>query len=124
MCIGFLTTRMVGIALSGEAFPSRQDGYRRLLYGAPFWGGVFLLLGVAGLLVVRGFVQFATTGNVYEHWSRFVVMSGCLQLVIMLVVTRIADHVLSLLGERLAYLHRIPEARASRASQASHYQQL
>jgi hypothetical protein len=59
--------------------------------------------------VARGFVQLATTGNVYEHWSRFIVMSGCLQLVIMLVVTRIADHVLTLVGDRLAYLQLAPD---------------
>jgi hypothetical protein len=78
---------------------------------------------VAGLLVARGFVQLATTGNVYEHWSRFIVMSGCLQVVIMLVVTRIADHVLTLLGERLAYLQRLPEAEATHAGEMAYHQQ-
>ena len=124
LCIGFLATRMVGIALSGEAFQQRLGGYRQLLYGAPFWCAIVLLLGVASLLVVRGFVQLATTGNVYEHWSRFIVMSGCLQLVIMLAVTRIADHVLTLLGERLAYLQRMPDTRPTRADRQMHYQQL
>jgi glycosyltransferase involved in cell wall biosynthesis len=109
MSIGFLSTRMVGIALSGEAFERREAGHRRLLYGLPFWGSIAVLSGVAALLVARGFVQLATTGNVYEHWSRFIVMSGCLQLVIMLVVTRIADHVLTLVGDRLAYLQLAPD---------------
>jgi len=109
MSIGFLSTRMVGIALSGEAFERREAGHRRLLYGLPFWGSIAVLSGVAALLVARGFVQLATTGNVYEHWSRFIVMSGCLQLVIMLVVTRIADHVLTLVRDRLAYLQLAPD---------------
>jgi len=40
----------------------------------------------------------------YEHWSRYVVMSFCFAVAIILSVTRVIDYVLNLVASRLEYL--------------------
>jgi hypothetical protein len=40
----------------------------------------------------------------YEHWSRYVVMSFCFAVAIILSITRIIDYVLNLVGSRVEYL--------------------
>ncbi len=62
------------------------------------------LLVIGAVLVAPSFVQLVRTGATYEHWSRFIAMSVCASIALILVVTRIVDFSLDLLGERLAYL--------------------
>ena len=51
------------------------------------------------------FLQLVRTGATYEHWSRFIAMSLCFSVAIILVTTRACDYILGLLEDRLDYLH-------------------
>ena len=65
-----------------------------------------------GLLVLPSFFQLVRTGATYEHWSRFIAMSFLFSVAIILVTTRICDHILNLLGDRLDFLRTRKQDRA------------
>lgn len=103
-CASYLTGRMTSIALTDEsgALRSRLTGW---LFQTPwFWAVPIAFLVVGGSLVWSSLFDRLTTGMTYEHWSRYVVMSFCFAVAIVLSVTRIIDYVLELVAGRLEYL--------------------
>ena len=63
-----------------------------------------LLLLLGGALVYGSFVDYVTTGKVFDHWSRFIVASSFFLSAAMLGVTKFLDYVLDLVVERQDYL--------------------
>lgn len=100
----YLTSRMTSIALTDEAGVWRTRSTGWLFQSRWFWAVPVGFWLVGGSLVFSSLFDRFTTGMTYEHWSRYVVMSFCFAVGIILSVTRIIDYVLSLVGERLEYL--------------------
>jgi glycosyltransferase involved in cell wall biosynthesis len=103
-CASYLTGRMASIALAGESgtLRSRLTGW--LFQTRWFWTVPIGFCLVGGSLVLSSLFDRLTTGLTYEHWSRYVVMSFCFAVAIILSVTRIMDYVLNLVGGRVEYL--------------------
>jgi glycosyltransferase involved in cell wall biosynthesis len=103
-CASYLTGRMSSVALADEAGRLRSRLTNWLFQGRLFWAApiVFALLGL--LLIFSSLMDRLTTGMTYEHWSRYVVMSFCFAVAIVLSVTRAVDYVLNLVEERLKYV--------------------
>jgi len=114
-CASYLTGRMSSIALTDESgvLKSRLTGW--LFRARWFWAAPFSFFLVGGLLVLGSVIGRLTTGMTYEHWSRYVVMSFCFAVAMILSVTRIIDYVLGLVAGRLEYL-RIQAAGARLAA--------
>jgi glycosyltransferase involved in cell wall biosynthesis len=106
-CAAHLSRRMVWISLKGSArrMEARDlPALERLLFGRFFWAYPVVLFGLAGGLVASSFVQFLRSGHVFDHWSRFVVMSFFFLSACSLIITRLVDTVLGLLESHLSYL--------------------
>jgi glycosyltransferase involved in cell wall biosynthesis len=103
-CASYLTGRMTSLALADESgvLRSRLTGW--LFQKRWFWTVPALCVLVGGSLVISSLLERLTTGMTYEHWSRYVVMSFCFAVAIILSVTRVIDYVLKLVGGRLEYL--------------------
>lgn len=100
----YLTGRMVSITLPGNLISKARGGWARVMNTHWFWALPLLCMLVGGILVIPSLLQLVRTGATYEHWSRFIAMSFLFSLASILVVTRAMDYVLSLVGDRLAYL--------------------
>jgi glycosyltransferase involved in cell wall biosynthesis len=100
----YLTGRISSIALSQESGRGGRRWSARLFQAKLFWAipTVFCLVG--GSLVLASALQLLETGATFEHWSRYVVMSFCFLVAIILSVTRLTDYVLNLVSSRLDYL--------------------
>jgi glycosyltransferase involved in cell wall biosynthesis len=104
LCASYLTGRMTSIALADESGVLRSRLSVWLFQTRWFWA-VPIGFGLAGgSLVLSSLFDRLTTGMTYEHWSRYVVMSFCFAVAIILSVTRVIDYVLNLVGGRLEYL--------------------
>jgi glycosyltransferase involved in cell wall biosynthesis len=100
----YLTGRIAEIALSGESRGGGHTWTARFFNARSFWlapAGLFL---AGGLLVLPSFLQLVSTGQTYEHWSRYVVMSFCFAVAIILSGTRVIDAILGLVAGRVEYL--------------------
>jgi len=103
-CASYLTGRISAIAIADESGDLKSRLSLWLFQARWFWLVPVGLCLVGGALVVDSLRARLTTGMTYEHWSRYVVMSFCFAVAIMLSVTRIIDHVLNLVAGRLEYL--------------------
>jgi glycosyltransferase involved in cell wall biosynthesis len=103
-CASYLTGRMTSIALADESGSVRTRSSTWLFQTRWFWTVPIGFSIVGGLLVVSSLFDRLTTGMTYEHWSRYVVMSFCFAVAIILSITRVIDYVLTLVGSRLEYL--------------------
>lgn len=119
LCASYLTGRMTSIALADEAGSLRSRLSVWLFRTRWFWAVPIGFLLVGGALVFSSLFDRLTTGMTYEHWSRYVVMSFCFAVAIILSVTRVIDYVLNLVGGRLDYLRMQTVEAAFAASRAS-----
>lgn len=105
LCSSHLARKAADISLSTNPVEDRYTSLvGRLFRGRWFWA-VPVLLTLSGVaLVWKAWIGFLETGEVYEHWSRFVVMLFFLLVSAILVATKFLDHCLNLLAERLQYL--------------------
>jgi hypothetical protein len=106
-CAAHLSRKMVWISLRAGAplTPAQRPAFLEgLVFGRLFWAWPPVLFGLAAYLVVSSFVEFVRTGHVFEHWSRFVVMSFFFVSACALIITRLVDTVLGLLESHLSYL--------------------
>ncbi|PWT99261.1 MAG: glycosyltransferase family 2 protein [Terriglobia bacterium] len=101
----YLTDRMVSIALTGEIAGRERKLTNRLFRSRWFWAWPAGLAVIGGLLVMASVLRWLSTGATYEHWSRYVVMTFCFSAAVVLSVTRGIEYVLSLVAERVKYLH-------------------
>jgi glycosyltransferase involved in cell wall biosynthesis len=104
LCASYLTGRMASIALADESGGGTRRWSARLFQAPWFWIVPIGFCLAGGSLVIKSLFDRITTGMTYEHWSRYVVMSFCFAVAIILSVTRIIDYVLNLVGSRLDYL--------------------
>ena len=105
LCASYLSRRIVQMVLQLQDDPSGfHRAMRSFLRSWAFYLAVGALLVTGAVLVAPSFVQLVRTGATYEHWSRFIAMSVCASIALTLVVTRIVDFSLDLLGDRLAYM--------------------
>ena len=101
-CLGYLADRIVRVTLQPRRRP--RSLLDRLFESRWFFAAPLALLFAGGLLVLPSAVELAETGHVYEHWSRFIVMSSCFSVAFVLAVTRLVVHTVDLVAERVAYL--------------------
>jgi glycosyltransferase involved in cell wall biosynthesis len=104
LCASYLTGRMTSIALADESGVLKSRLSVWLFQTRWFWVVPFGFFLVGGLLVFSSLFDRLSTGMTYEHWSRYVVMSFCFAVAIILSVTRVIDYVLNLVGSRIDYL--------------------
>ena len=104
LCASYLTGRMTSIALTDESGVLKSRLSTWLFRSRWFWAVPIGLCLVGGSLVLASLLNRLTTGMTYEHWSRYVVMSFCFAVAIILSVTRVIDYVLGLVSIRLQYL--------------------
>ena len=100
----YVTSRIIGITLGSEQTGPFTAAAKSFLHGRYFWLVPTLLLIGGGALVVPSFLQLVRTGATYEHWSRFIAMSLCFSIAIILATTRACDYILGLLEDRLSWL--------------------
>ena len=128
-CLSFsasdLTGRIAEIALHGESRGGRHTWTTRFFNSRSFWFVPAGLCLAGGLLVIASFLQLLSTGQTYEHWSRYVVMSFCYAVAVILSGTRIIDRILDLVAGRVGYLRThgatessnvLPEAKRAYAT--------
>jgi len=115
-CVGFLCNKASDTALADDPIQHRYHGTmgwvvsRRWFLAIP---ATLMLLGVA--FVAEALVHYVTTGEVYEHWSRFVVMTTLWLSAIILTVTKLMDWSLNLLAARLSFVKRTRDDNVSAA---------
>ena len=101
----YVTARIISITIgNGLQKGSVASGMRSFLSARHFWLAPFTLMVAGGVLVIPSFLELVRTGATYEHWSRFIAMSLCFSLAIILITTRVCDYILGLLEDRLTYL--------------------
>ena len=99
----YLTARIVDETLMPPArVPSSRAHIRAVFASRWFWAVPLALVVAGGVLVLPSFVELVRTGATYEHWSRFIAMTTLYSIALILVVARIIDGFLVLVGERLA----------------------
>ncbi len=96
-----ITDRIINVALSdelGKCLPSRLESFFSARW---FWAlaGVLVFTGV--LVVASSFWSLLGSGTVYDHWSRFLVMSGLVSAGMILVITRLFHYGFNLVDERM-----------------------
>jgi glycosyltransferase involved in cell wall biosynthesis len=105
ICVSHLARKAADISLSNRP---REDKYSstlgKLFRPRWFWLVPALCVVVGVELVWDAWRAYLETGEVYEHWSRFVVMMFLLSVSATLVATKFLDYCLNLLADRLAYL--------------------
>ncbi len=105
LCASHLARKAADISLSSRPARDKYASTLGKLFRTRWFWALPIVLVVAGVALVwdawRGFLA---TGEVYEHWSRFVIMLLFLSVSAILVVTKFLDHCLNLLAERLQYL--------------------
>jgi glycosyltransferase involved in cell wall biosynthesis len=108
LCASHLVRRIVHLVLQiPEESGATISAGRWLLRGGVFWGTVVALMALGGWLVAPSFLELVRTGATYEHWSRFIAMSTCVGVGLVLVVTRTVDFSLDLLEDRLEYVRTV-----------------
>lgn len=107
---GYLTGRIAEISLDGESGGNPHTWTGKFFRSRWFWLAPAALLLGGSLLVLASFLQLISTGQTYEHWSRFVVMSFCFSAAIILSGTRLVDRILGLVADRVGYLRLRPWA--------------
>ena len=111
---GHIARKAADISLSGDPVRARYTNtFGKLVRGSWFWSVPLILILAAVALVWDAWQGYLETGEVYEHWSRFVVMMFFMLLSAILAATKFLDHCLNLLAERLAYLRAIHKAGPS-----------
>jgi glycosyltransferase involved in cell wall biosynthesis len=115
LCASYLLRRISQMALQLPAESLWFHSWMRaFLQRGWLWVAVIVLLAVATFLVTPSFLELVRTGATYEHWSRFIAASLCASVALILLVTRVFDYSLDLIGERLSYLRSIDELRITR----------
>lgn len=104
---GYITDRIRRIALSNETADERLVWAERLFKSRYFWFLPFGLAAAGGALVLGSAVELLETGHTYEHWSRYVAMTFCFSIAIILSVIRGIDYVLNLIDERIRYWNTV-----------------
>lgn len=110
ICVGHLARKAADISLSNDPIRDRYaSSVGKFVHSRAFWLLPMLLVFSGGAFVWDAWSAYLKTGEVYEHWSRFVAMMFFMTLSAILVATKFLDYCLNLLAERLAYLRQTRE---------------
>jgi glycosyltransferase involved in cell wall biosynthesis len=115
-CASYVSDRVVSMALAEEVSRSRRKSFFR---GKIFWLVLFALVSTGTALVLASALDLLSRGATYEHWSRFVVMSFCFSVAVILCVTRVIDYVLDLISDRMRYLKSVAAEGTARQTSAA-----
>jgi hypothetical protein len=102
-CSSFLASRVIEIALAEELGGRLTIATRGFFESRWFWTAPAALVALGGGLVLDSFLSLLTTGAIYEHWSRFIVMSFLISSACILIATKTVSFVLDLVDERTRY---------------------
>jgi hypothetical protein len=108
-CASYILSQMIEIALSEEIGKRKESWVERFFHSRWFWAMNAGLTAIGGSLVLGSLLQLLETGSTYEHWSRFIVMTFCLGIVTILLITRCIEYVLGLVRERVLYWQQLRE---------------
>ena len=106
-CASYILSQMIEIALAEEIGKRKESWVERFFHSRWFWVMNGALTAIAGSLVLGSLLQLLETGETYEHWSRFIVMTFCLSIVTMLLISRCIEYVLGLVRERVLYWQQL-----------------
>jgi glycosyltransferase involved in cell wall biosynthesis len=106
-CASYILGQMIEIALSEEIGKRKDSWVEQFFHSRWFWVMNAALAAVGGSLVLGSLLQLLETGSTYEHWSRFIVMTFCLSIVTILLITRCIEYVLGLVRERVLYWQQL-----------------
>jgi len=120
-CSSYLSGRMIEIALAEELGGRIEIATRGFFESRWFWTVPAVLVLGGGALVLDSFLSLLTTGAIYEHWSRFVVMSFCMSAACILSLTKVVSMVLDLVDERTRYWRNSDSAARVQAIPAQAY---
>lgn len=110
-CATYLGQKAANISLSERPAEDKYLGLSGRFFGQRwFWWAPFLLFWIGLAFVREALIAYLKTGEVHEHWSRFMAMTFFFSLAAILLVTKAVDFCLNLLADRLHYLrHRAPD---------------
>ncbi len=101
----YLTSRMARLTVAEDDGRVRIcDRIRVHVSSSGFWALPAVLFLAGGMLVLPSLLELVRTGATYEHWSRFIAMTFLYAVAVILIVTRVMDYVLDLIGRRLSWL--------------------
>jgi len=106
-CASYILSQMIEIALAEEIGKRKESWVERFFHSRWFWVVNGSLTAIAGSLVLGSLLQLLETGETYAHWSRFIVMTFCLSIVTILLITRCMEYVLGLVRERVQYWQQL-----------------
>ncbi len=106
-CASYILGQMIEIALSEEIGTRKDSWVERFFHSRWFWVMNAALAAIGVSLVLGSLLQLLETGSTYEHWSRFIVMTFCLSIVTILLITRCIEYVLGLVRERVLYWQQL-----------------
>ncbi len=106
-CASYILSQMIEIALAEEIGKRKESWVQRFFHSRWFWVMNAALTAIGGSLVLGSLLQLLETGSTYEHWSRFIVMTFCLGIVTILLITRCIEYVLGLVRERVLYWQQL-----------------
>ena len=110
MSFGYIGT-LISSQLIGNEPPRGITS--KLFHWKVLYPGILLLLAL-GVIVIRGsFIDYLTTGQVIDHWSRFVVSSFFLICAVILAVTGLLHFILGMVYERMRYLESESVSRSA-----------
>ena len=104
LCGSYLSGEVVSMVLADEVGLRKHRWAGRFFRNRFFWVAPALCTAAGVALVFSSLVQRVETGGTDEHWSRYVAMTFCLSVALILAVTRILDYCLTLVSSRVHYL--------------------
>ncbi len=105
-CAGYLTHKITDLVLFGRPEATEARWLDTLMRRALAWYCPATLFVLGGALVLPSFREWLATGATHEHWSRFIVMSFFYAVGAILLGTRLIDHSLTLMAQRLEFLQQ------------------
>lgn len=102
-CAGYLTHKITDLVLFANQAAAEPRWLDAAVQRALSWYFPAALFFLGGFLVMPSFRDLLTTGATNEHWSRFIVMSFFYATGAILVGTRLIDHCLNLMSQRLEF---------------------
>lgn len=115
--VTFLGSKAASISLSDWPSQARYHGVLGYFFSRRwFWMVPAAIMALGAVLVLGALRQYVTTGEVTEHWSRFVAMVSCASVSAILIVTKIVDYCLNLVAERLEFLREAADGQLSPAN--------
>jgi glycosyltransferase involved in cell wall biosynthesis len=102
----YITSRVIGMTLGSSQLSPATSAVKSFLHSGWLWLVCAVLFIGGTVLVIPSLIQLVKTGATYEHWSRFIAMSMCFSVAIILLATRACDYILGLLEGRLNYINQ------------------